>query len=178
VKLETYAGLIRRYAPKINLVSLTDLDRLEERHIQDSLRLAPLVELAPVGPCADVGSGAGLPGIPLAVASPERSWRLIEPRAKRAGFLELVVRELELDNVEVVRATAQESAQRWPGGHALCTARALTSPAQALRWLTPLTTSGGTVAVFCGADAGVPEGAEEWEKGIAIVRVNRPLPKA
>lgn len=178
VKLETYAGLIRRYATKINLVSVADLDRLEERHIQDSLRLAPLVEVAPAGPCTDVGSGAGLPGIPLAIATPERHWRLIEPRSKRAGFLELVVRELELDNVEVVRASAQESAQRWPRGHALSTARALASPAEAVGLLAPLTASGGTIAVFCGADTAVPEGAEEWEKGIAIVRVNRSLPKA
>ncbi len=178
MKLEIYAGLLRRYAPKINLVSLADLDRLEERHIQDSLRLAPLVELAPAGPCADVGSGAGLPGIPLAIASPTRLWRLIEPRSKRAGFLELVVRELGLDNVEVVRATAQEASQRWPGGHALATARALAGPAEALGLLVPLTTSGGTIAVFCGAGSAVPEGAEEWEKGIAIVRVNRSLPKA
>lgn len=172
MELDTYAGLIRRYATKINLVSVADLDRLEERHIQDSLRLTPLVELAPEGPCTDVGSGAGLPGIPLALATPEKHWRLIEPRSKRAGFLEFVVRELKLDNVEVVRATAQEAAQTWPGGHAFSTARALASPAQALGWLAPLTAPGGTMAVFCGADAEVPEGAEEWEKGIAIVRVN------
>lgn len=172
MKLDAYAGLIRRYATKINLVSVADLDRLEERHIQDSLRVAPLVELAPEGPCTDVGSGAGLPGIPLAVAIPQRHWRLIEPRSKRAAFLELVVRELELDNVEVIRATAQEAAKKWPGDHAFSTARALAGPAEAFGLLAPLTALGGSITVFCGADAALPEGAEEWEKGIAIVRVN------
>jgi 16S rRNA (guanine527-N7)-methyltransferase len=170
VQLQAYAELIRLYASRINLVSPADLERFEERHIEDSLRLLPLVAAAPPGPCADVGSGAGLPGIPLAIALPTRAWRLIEPRAKRAGFLELVVRELELANVEVIRTTAQEFARRQPASHAVVVARALASPGQALALLRPLVAPAGTVALFVGSDAILPEGVEEWEKGIAIVR--------
>src|SRR5688500_14128170 len=73
-KLDLYAALVRAWAPKLDLVSPADLERFEERHIADSLRVLDLVAGAPQGPCCDVGSGAGLPGIPLAIAS-ERHWR-------------------------------------------------------------------------------------------------------
>ncbi|MGH2757021.1 MAG: RsmG family class I SAM-dependent methyltransferase, partial [Actinomycetota bacterium] len=65
-KLAAYAALVRTWANRLDLVAPGDLDRFEERHIADSLRLLPLLERLPEGPCVDVGSGAGLPGIPLA----------------------------------------------------------------------------------------------------------------
>ena len=101
-----YAQLVRAYSPKLDLVSPRDLDRFEERHIRDSLRALRYVRQAPPGPAVDVGSGAGLPGIPLAIADPYRHWRLLEPRRRRAAFLEEVVRELDLPNVEVLARTA------------------------------------------------------------------------
>ena len=145
-----------------------DLDRFRTRHIDDSLRLLPLVEQAPPGPCADVGSGAGLPGIPLAIARPERTWRLIEPRRKRAAFLEEVVRTLEL-TCEVVMATAAQAAAQL-GPHAFVTARALAEPGRALDLILPLVASPGIAAVFLGEGARIPPEAEEWQEGVAIVR--------
>ena len=165
-KLDSYEALVRSWAPKLDLVSPADLDRFRERHIDDSLRALPLVSDAPDGPCCDVGSGAGLPGIPLAIAS-GRHWRLIEPRARRAGFLEEVVRELDLD-CEVLRLTAQE-ASRAGYQHAVAAARALAPPVEAFGLLAPLIGPVGVAVVFHGPSAKLPKGARTWSDGIATM---------
>jgi 16S rRNA (guanine527-N7)-methyltransferase len=125
----------------------------------------------PDGPCADVGSGAGFPGIPLAIADPVRLWRLIEPRRRRAGFLEAVVRELDL-NCEVVVVDARGAAldPALGGAHILAVARGLAPPEQAFRLLAPLVAPGGTSLVFLGKETTAPSGSEEIEPGLAIVR--------
>lgn len=166
--LESYAALVRHWAPRLDLVSPADLERFEERHIEDSLRLLALVEAQPPGPAVDVGSGAGLPGIPLAIADPRRHWRLLEPRAKRAAFLEEVVRELELDT-EVLTATAQDAARdpALAGAHAIATSRALAPPEEAFGLLVPLIAPGGSVAIFLGEHGEIPPKAELWAAGIA-----------
>lgn len=149
--LESYSELVRRFSGKLDLVSPADLDRFEDRHISDSLRALPYVREAPAGPAVDVGSGAGLPGIPLAVCDPERSWRLLEPRKRRAAFLEEVVRELDLRNVEVVAGTAAALAADLGPVHAVATARALAAPLTALDLMRPLVVPRGTLLLFVGS---------------------------
>lgn len=176
-RLAAYAALVRRWAPRLDLVSPGDLGRFEGRHLDDSLRAVPLLDGLPDGPCVDVGSGAGLPGIPLAIARPERTWRLVEPRRKRAAFLDEVVRELGL-SCEVVPRTAEEAARlpELAGAHVLATARAVASP-EVVRGLTePLLAVDAVILVFTGAGARLPEGAEEWAPGLTIMR--KPAPAA
>ena len=169
-RLAALHDMVATYSRRLDLVSPGDLPRLYERHIEDSLRAQPLVEHAPPGSCVDVGSGAGFPGIPLAIVS-QRSWRLIEPRARRAAFLEEVVRELELDHVEVLAMTAEEAARRpgIGGAHALAIARALAPPLQALAICAPLVAPGGRVALFVGSGAEIPPEAEEIEPGLITI---------
>ena len=145
-----YSELIRRFSGRLDLVAPGDLDRFEERHLEDSLRALPYAKAAPPGRAVDVGSGAGLPGIPLAIADPGRAWVLLEPRQRRAAFLEEVVRELDLANVEVVAETAEGLAGRLGPVHSFATARALSPPQAAIRLLRPLVTAGGTILVFVG----------------------------
>ena len=168
-KLSGYEDLIGAWAPRLDLVSPGDLDRLYERHIADSLRARPLVDGAPEGPCVDVGSGAGLPGIPLAIVS-GRHWRLLEPRAKRAGFLDEVVRTLDLD-CEVLRVTAQEAARdpALRATHSVATARALAPPSEAFALLHPLVSPEGIAVVFHGEHAELPEGAVRRGPGLATI---------
>lgn len=168
-KLSAYADLVRAWSPKLDLVSPGDLDRFEERHIADSLRALDLITTAPEGICADVGSGAGLPGIPLAIASGRR-WRLFEPRARRAAFLEEVVRELGLD-CEVSRATAHEALTEGLRDHAVATARALAPPMEAFGLISPLVAPGGIAVVFHGVGASLPAEAKSWSDGIATIEI-------
>lgn len=165
-KLDSYTALVRAWAPKLDLVSPADLERFEERHIADSLRVLDLLKAHPKGPCCDVGSGAGLPGIPLAIVS-GRHWRLLEPRARRAAFLEEVVRELDLD-CEVLRMSAQEAA-REGYKHSAVTARALATPVDAFSLVMPLVAPGGVGVVFHGPVAKLPAEAEPWSDGIATI---------
>ncbi len=174
--LEAFARLVTFWAPRLDLVSPGDLGRLWERHILDSLRALPAVTAARPGPCADVGSGGGFPGIPLALAS-ARPWRLIEPRQKRAAFLEEVIRELGLDTCEVIAITAQAAATDGglAGSHAVVTARALAPPPEAVARCRPLAAPGGAIVLFVGAEAEIPPEAEEIGPGlIRISQDDRP----
>jgi 16S rRNA (guanine527-N7)-methyltransferase len=169
--LDAYATLVRKWAPRLDLVSPADLERFEERHIRDSLRALPLLEGLPDGDAVDVGSGAGLPGIPLALVGRPRRWRLLEPRRRRAAFLEECVRALDLD-CEVVALSAQEAA-RAPGlaaAHVCALGRALASPSSTFALLMPLLAPDGTAVAFLGRDAKVPPGAALWREGLAIMR--------
>ena len=170
--LARYEELVGSWGARVDLVAPGDLSRFRRRHVDDSLRLLPLLRSLPPGPCVDVGSGAGLPGIPLALAEPGRAWRLLEPRAKRAAFLEEVVRELGLAMCEVVARTAEEAAAdpALRGAHALGTARALAPPPRALRLVLPLIAATGVAVAFVGRGDKVPPEAEEWAPGLATMR--------
>jgi 16S rRNA (guanine527-N7)-methyltransferase len=108
--LRSYESLVRRYSRSLNLVSPAGLAAFPLK-IDEALRYAaPLETLLLERPrWLDVGSGAGLPAIPLAVAHPELPFILVERRKKRAGFLQLVKAQLGLENVTVVA----EDVARW-----------------------------------------------------------------
>ena len=172
-RLVAYAALVRQWAPRLDLVSPGDLGRLEERHIEDSLRVVPLLDELPPGPCVDIGSGAGFPGIPLAIARPERRWTLVEPRQRRAAFLEEVVRELTL-NARVVAKTAELCAvdDELRERHVLATARAVDEAVAVASLANPLLMPGGVTLWFKGEEQvkRVPPDAEEWAPGLIIMR--------
>ena len=167
--LEEFAALLRRHSGRVGLVSPSDLERLESRHIADSLKALPAVHEAPAGPAVDVGSGAGLPGIPLAIAS-GRVWRLLEPRRRRAAFLEEVVRELALD-CEVLTMTAEAAAAdpALAGRHAVATARAVAGPTASVPLLMPLVAAGGRALVWVGRDSEIPPETREVAPGVAMM---------
>ncbi len=148
-------GLARRFTSALGehgeergLIGPLEPPRLWSRHILNSAIIAPLF---PVGRVADVGSGAGLPGLVLAIARPDVQWVLIEPMERRVAWLNEQAVQLELDNAEVVRARAED----WKGGATFdaVTARAVS----ALRTLVPLTAplvrDGGELILLKGASA-------------------------
>lgn len=94
-KLELYADLIRRWTAKINLIAPASLPDLWQRHIIDSAQLLPLV-LPLAKTWADLGSGAGLPGVVIAILAPQTDVTLIESDQRKAAFLRTCARELGL----------------------------------------------------------------------------------
>jgi 16S rRNA (guanine527-N7)-methyltransferase len=110
-RLSRYAGLLERWSGRHNLVRFSSREELVQRHIVDALAAAPLLEGA--GRLLDVGSGAGLPGVPLLAARPEWHGVLLEPRQKRWAFLRTVVRELDL-TADVVRSRYQDLPESQP----------------------------------------------------------------
>lgn len=99
--LESYAALIRKWNPAINLVSPATLADIETRHIADSLQLANASATAD-GTWADLGSGGGLPGIIMGISRPNLAISLVESDKRKCSFLRTVIRELGLDNISIV----------------------------------------------------------------------------
>ena len=101
-RLAGYTSLVAQWAPRVNLVSPQDLPHFAERHVVAALALRPAMRSVPHDNVIDVGSGAGLPGIPLAITLPSSRVTLVEARRRRANFLRQAVRQLALRNVQVV----------------------------------------------------------------------------
>ncbi len=148
---ERYVGLLAGPGVSRGLIGPREAGRLWERHLLNS---AVLGELVPEG-CRvlDVGSGAGLPGIPLALARPDLAIVLLEPMARRVAWLQEVVAELGLA-VSVYRGRAEDPRVRDElGGKDVVTARAVAPLGRLAGWSLPLVASGGRLLAVKGATA-------------------------
>ena len=132
---------------ELGLIGPLELPRLWTRHVLNSGVLASLLRPGRVG---DIGSGAGLPGLVLAMARPDVDFILIEPMERRVEWLREQVALLGLDNVEVVRARAEEATISPP--LAQVTARAVSALAKLIPMATPLVRSGGELLFLKGAN--------------------------
>ncbi len=111
-RLGRYLAMLLAANQSVNLTAVTDAEQAWTRHILDSLTLmAPLSELEQGASVADVGSGGGLPGVPLAVCMSHLRFVLLEATGKKARFLEAVIAALGLSNAEVVNARAETAGQ-------------------------------------------------------------------
>ena len=115
-----YLALLLRWNRTYNLTAIRDPDAMVTRHLLDSLAMHPYVQ---PGALADLGTGPGLPGIPLAIAKPELQVTLVESNGKKARFLREAVRQLKLGNARVAESRAEALAE--PGAYTQITARAL-----------------------------------------------------
>ncbi len=156
-----HAAAVRAESSRLGLVSEGDAEVVVARHSADSLLFALAKPPGPNEQWIDVGSGAGFPGIPLACCYPDASFLLVEPQRRRAGFLELQITRLGLDNASV----AQTKAASVQGPFDVATARALADPAFALETLLRLVEPDGTVLVAVGSDQLLPPGVEELDVG-------------
>jgi 16S rRNA (guanine527-N7)-methyltransferase len=104
-QLTDYVGLLAKWSKVYNLTAVRQPQRMVTRHLLDSLAVVPfLIE----GSLLDVGTGAGLPGVPIAIARPDLAVTLLDANAKKLRFVRQAVAELRLGNVEVVQARMQE----------------------------------------------------------------------
>lgn len=145
-----YAELLAGPGVLRGLIGPREVGRLWERHL---LNCAVMAELVPLGAAVDdVGSGAGLPGIVLALCRPDLTVTLVEPLLRRTVFLEEVVSELGLGNVVVARQRAEERARTGPSADVV-TARAVAPLDRLAGWCLPLLRSDGVLLAVKGAAA-------------------------
>ena len=143
----SFTNELARRGEELGLIGPLELPRLWTRHILNSALLAPLLEAgASVG---DVGSGAGLPGLVLAIARPDVSMTLIEPMERRCEWLRNEADRLGLENVTVVRARAEDVADDLVLDQV--TARAVSALSKLIPLTVPLVRSGGQLILMKGA---------------------------
>jgi 16S rRNA (guanine527-N7)-methyltransferase len=140
-----YTDDLARRGEELGLIGPLELPRLWSRHILNCALIAPLLRPGNVG---DVGSGAGLPGIVLAIARPDIHFTLIEPMERRVDWLRSESLDLGLDNVSVVRSRAEDARLEEPLSQV--TARAVTALTKLIPATGPLLSRGGEMLFLKG----------------------------
>ncbi|MFN9092188.1 MAG: 16S rRNA (guanine(527)-N(7))-methyltransferase RsmG [Alphaproteobacteria bacterium] len=158
-RLALYRDLLLRWNTRINLISGDTAAEVDRRHIEDCAQLQPL--LPNDGPIADLGSGAGLPGLVLAILQPEREIHLVESDKRKAAFLVEATAQMRLRMVRV-HACRAENAR--PPALAAITARALAPRAALLPYAADFLAPGGVALFPKGKTAGkeLTEAAQDW----------------
>lgn len=160
--VEHFAGMLVDQGELRGLLGPRELPRLWTRHIVNSAAVVPFLPRR--GSVADVGSGAGFPGVVVALLRPDLDVTLIETMERRVEWLDDVVVELDLDNVTVVRSRAEEVKERYDA----VTARAVARLAKLVRLTAPLLRPGGSLLALKGARA-----EEEVEEAKYVVKKAR-----
>ena len=148
-KLAGFLTLLAKWNAVYNLTGIRDTRLVLDRNLAECLMLAPWLHGERI---ADVGTGAGLPGVPLAIVAPERRFTLIESRAKRVHFLRHVAGALALDNVEIAHCRAEDLPKGPPFDTVL--ARAVAPPPELLQIMRPLTAPGSILALLTSPEKG------------------------
>ena len=162
--------------------AVRDPEKVIDDHLADSLVALELAEVRAAKALADLGSGAGVPGLPLAIALPETSVALVESASRKCAFLERAVTVCEVANARVVHARAEA----WPeglGAFDLVTARALAPLEVVAEYAAPLLAVGGTLVAWRGrrdadAEAIAARAADQLELEPGEIVQVQPFPGA
>lgn len=152
---------LSRLGEKLGLIGPTEPSRIWSRHVVNSALIAPLIRAN--ARVLDVGSGAGLPGLVLAIARPDATFQLMEPMERRVDWLRAEIDRLELSNVTVHRARADGTPQGFAADQ--LTARAVSSLSKLLPLVAPLVRPGGELLLMKGASVDA-----EQSTAAAIIR--------
>lgn len=168
-KTRTYLELLLKWNARVNLTAVRDAKQIAARHFGESFFAADRL-LAPdwQGTVIDVGSGAGFPGVPIAMWAPQTDVTLIESNGKKAAFLNEVIRALELKNVHV----ASQRAEAFPQKAQLVTMRAVERFESSLLLALKLVQRRGRIGLMIGKDqvAGAQEAGQAfaWAEPVPV----------
>ena len=168
-----YTALLERWAARINLTGHRDAEAIARRLVLDAVALWAALPIGPVSHVADLGSGAGLPGFPIAILAPSTHVVLVESRLRRHHFLRAARRELGLGNLRLLRGRIEELA---PEACDLVVAQAVAAPPTVLGWMRRWARPGGWLAIPGVADVAAPvPGTEAPLESSAVLRYRVPL---
>lgn len=149
-QLEQYYNLLIEWNEKINLTAITEKNQVYLKHFYDSLTLTKIIDLTKQENLCDVGTGAGFPGIVLKIFFPDLKITLVDSLQKRITFLNLVIKELHLTNIEAIHARAEEYAKENREKYDIVTARAVSHTSIILEYGIPMVKIGKYVILMKG----------------------------
>ncbi len=163
-----YYELLIEWNKVMNLTSITDFDEVNEKHFVDSLAIVKAIDMTNVESIIDIGTGAGFPGIPLKIVFPHLKVVLLDSLNKRIKFLNEVVRELSLKNVETLHGRAEDYAQKeeYREKFDLCVSRAVSNLSTLSEYCIPFVDVGGKFISYKSDNI-----EEELEKSIKAINV-------
>ena len=169
-QLLVYAGELQKWNRRINLVARnTSPADVIEKHFLDSLTLLPFFESSGAQQILlDVGTGAGFPGLVLAVALPDLQVILVEPRSKRVSFLRHVIRTLALANVEVVGQRLESVPELYTRNIDFVTSRAVAEPSVFLPMVAPFLARGARALLMLGREQALQFEIDNPDAGIIL----------
>ena len=165
-QLEQYYNLLVEWNQKINLTAIIEKDQVYLKHFYDSLTLVKIIDLKDQESLCDVGTGAGFPGIVLKIFFPNLKITLLDSLQKRIDFLNLVIQELDLKNIETIHARAEEYARENREKYDIVTARAVSHTSIILEYGIPMVKVGKYVILMKGN-----VGSEIEESKIALTKL-------
>ena len=157
-KLLAYLQLMLKWNKAYNLTAIRELDSMVIRHLLDSLSILPYITASPI---LDVGTGAGLPGIPLAICLPDYQFVLLDSNGKKTRFLTQAKIELGIENIEVIHSRIEDYRPAY--GFELITCRAFAALNTILDRTQHLVTSGTRVMAMKGKDE-LPQLAKGYQQ--------------
>lgn len=181
-QLVQYLKVLQQWNQTFNLTGIRDLNDMVVHHILDSFAIQPQVQShgqegsdgvfsGVGGACFDIGSGAGVPGIPLAILNPELQWTLIDSNGKKARFLRHVARDAVLHNVTVFQGRIEDlELQPEVQRPLLVTARALASTSEIVELIRPFVKAGDRLLLMKGVKG--PEEAAKPCQGFSPFQVH------
>ncbi len=145
MQFQKYFELLVEWNKVMNLTGITEYEEVNEKHFVDSLSIVKSIDMTKVNSVIDVGTGAGFPGIPLKIVFPNLQITLLDSLNKRIKFLNTVIQELDLKNVETVHGRAEDIAKKkeYRETYDLCASRAVANLSTLTEYCLPFIHIGG-----------------------------------
>jgi 16S rRNA (guanine527-N7)-methyltransferase len=166
---QQYMRLVLDWNKKINLTTITDPERFVERHFVDSIACCGWREVRTAQTIVDVGTGAGFPGVPLAIVWPDKEFLLIDARRKRIRVLDEILTILSLKNIKTIHGRAEDLARMdmYREAFDLCVSRAVANLAVLVEYGLPFVRIGGWMLAYKGTE--IEKEADAATNAIALL---------
>lgn len=168
-KFQIYKNMVLDWNTKINLTAILENSEFIKKHFIDSLMCKEFKEMDTIDSIVDIGTGAGFPGIPLSIIFKDKKFLLVDSLNKRVNFLKEVIKELQLENVEVLHARAEDIGKdkNYREKYDMCVSRAVAKLNVLSEYALPLVKEKGYFAAYKGLN--IDQEINESKKAIEIL---------